>query len=400
MIGRYIPTFLRHAPVPGVQGFALLAGIEAAVRGILTSVWPLVIYQALGDAEGVSRLYFYAGILSFSYGMLLPWIGRFIARRWLYSIGMALYIAGPGCAVIGGPLLTPVGLLLTSWATMTSFTCINAYLLDFIARQELGRVETRKLSYSAISWTIGPMSGVWLWKLWEPLPFLIAMGFTVILTVAFWAMRMGNGKTITRARTPAPNPLAFLGRFFAQPRLVAGWLFAVLRSVGWWVYIVYLPIYCIEAGLGDQVASFAYSISNAFLFLSPLMLRWMQRRGLRRSVIFSFGAAAGLFVAAGFAPVWPPLSLITLLAASFFLVMLDTFGGLPFLMAVRPAERSEMAAVYASFRDVSGILTPGFAWLVLLVSPVPGVFIACGAGLAVAASVATRLHPRLGARYA
>ena len=80
MIGRYIPTFLRHAPVPGVQGFALLAGIEASVRGILVSVWPLVIYQALGDAGRVSQLYFYAGILSFSYGMLLPWFGRFVAR--------------------------------------------------------------------------------------------------------------------------------------------------------------------------------------------------------------------------------------------------------------------------------------------------------------------------------
>lgn len=399
MIGRYIPTLLRHAPVPGVQGFALLAGIEAAVRGILVSVWPLVIYEALGDAEGVSQLYFLAGILSFSFGMLMPWLGRFIARRWLYSMGMAFYILGPLCAIVGGPILTPLGLLLTSWATMAAFTCINAYLMDFIARQELGRVETRKLTYSALSWTIGPMLGVWLWKLWAPLPFLVAMAFAAVLTATFWAMRMGNGKTITRARAPAPNPLAFLGRFFAQPRLVAGWLFAVLRSVGWWVYIVYLPIYCIEAGLGDQIASLVYSISNACLFTSPLILRWMQRRGLRRSVIIAFAASAGCFLAAGLAPVWPPLALIALFSGAYFLVMLDTFGGLPFLMAVRPAERAEMAAVYASFRDVSGILTPGFAWLVLLVAPVPGIFVACGAGLAAAAAVATRLHPRLGGRH-
>jgi MFS transporter, ACDE family, multidrug resistance protein len=33
-------------------------------------------------------------------------------------------------------------------------------------------------------------------------------------------------------------------------------------------------------------------------------------------------------------------------------------------MAVKPSERTEMAAVYSSFRDVSGILTPG-AGLVL-----------------------------------
>ena len=49
------------------------------------------------------------------------------------------------------------------------------------------------------------------------------------------------------------NPVGYLGRFFRQPRLIAGWMFAVMRSCGWWVYVVYLPIFCIEAGLGDKV---------------------------------------------------------------------------------------------------------------------------------------------------
>ncbi len=76
--------------------------------------------------------------------------------------------------------------------------------------------------------------------------------------------------------------------------------------------------------------------------------------------------------------------------------MLDTFGGLPFLMAVRPAERTEMSAVYSSFRDVSGIVSPAAAWLVLLVAPITGVFAAGAAGLATMVLVAGRLHPRLG----
>ncbi|OZA13998.1 MAG: MFS transporter, partial [Rhodobacterales bacterium 17-64-5] len=83
--------------------------------------------------------------------------------------------------------------------------------------------------------------------------------------------------------------------------------------------------------------------------------------------------------------------------ASIFLVMLDVVGGLPFLMSVKPSERTEMSAVYSSFRDVSSILTPGAAWLVLLVAPLPGIFIAAGVGLLSAFAVAGRLHPRLGA---
>ena len=77
-------------------------------------------------------------------------------------------------------------------------------------------------------------------------------------------------------------------------------------------------------------------------------------------------------------------------------MLLDVVGGLPFLMAVKPSERTEMSAVYSSFRDVSGILPPGAAWLVLLVAPLPGVFAAAGVGLISAFAVAGRLHPRLG----
>ncbi|MFN6952209.1 MAG: MFS transporter [Albidovulum sp.] len=397
MSSRYIPEFLRHAPTPGVTGFAVLAGIEASLRGTLVSIWPLVMYDAMGaDAARVSLVYFVAGVASLFWGLMVPWFNRHVPRRWLYTLGAGLYVAGALLAIRGGAVATPVAMVLASFATVTVFICTNAYIMDFIARQELGRMETQKLLYTGLPWAVGPMVGVALWKWWPALPFLMAIAFATLLLCTFWYLRLGNGRLITRARAPAPNPLAYLGRFFRQPRLIAGWLFAVIRSAGWWVYVVYLPMFCIEAGLGDQVASVAFSISNALLLAAPFIMRWMRRRGLRRAVRTAFGWGAICFALAGLGPFWPPLAVVALMAGSFFLVMLDTFGGLPFLMAVKPAERTEMAAVYSSFRDVSGILTPGVAWLVLLFAPVAGVFIACAAGLGIMAGVAGRLHPRLG----
>ncbi|MDI3337903.1 MFS transporter [Defluviimonas aestuarii] len=397
MISRYIPENLRHAPVPGVKGFAVLTGIEASLRGLLISIWPLVLYRAMAeDAAAVSLIYLAAGIAALVWGLLVPGISRVIPRRWVYTGGVGFYLVGGTCAIIGGPVLTPLALVVSNLATVTVFICTNAYVMDYIARHELGRGETLKMLFSAASWFLGPMLGVFLWNVWAPLPFFMAMGFAVALLSTFWFMRLGNGKLITRARGPAPNPLAYLGRFFRQPRLIAGWLFAVLRSTGWWIYVVYLPIFCIETGLGDKVASIAFSLSNLMLFLSPFMLRWMQRRGLRRAIRATFAACAACFFMAAFGQVWPPIAVAALFAGSLFLVMLDTFGGLPFLMAVRPAERTEMSAVYSSFRDVSGILSPAAAWLVLLVAPITGVFAAGAAGLATMVLVAGRLHPRLG----
>ncbi|MCB2115011.1 MAG: MFS transporter [Rhodobacteraceae bacterium] len=397
MLSRNIPEFLRHAPTPGVKGFAVLAGIEASLRGTLVSVWPLVMYQAMDeDAARVSLVYFLAGIASLTWGLMVPWLNRHVPRRWVYTAGASLYVIGALLAIRGGAA-APFAMVLANFATVTVFVCTNAYVMDFIARHDLGRVETQKLLYSGVSWAVGPVLGVIFWKWWAPLPFLIAIGFALLLLTTFWVLRLGNGKLITRARAPVANPLAYLGRFFRQPRLIAGWLFAVVRSSGWWVYVVYLPIFCIEAGLGDGVASAAFSVSNAMLLAAPFIMRWMRVRGLRQAIRTAFACASLAFLFAGLGQVWAPAALIGLFAGSVFLVMLDTFGGLPFLMAVKPAERTEMSAVYSSFRDVSGILTPGVAWLVLLVAPTAGVFVAASAGLGVMAGVAGRLHPRLGA---
>ena len=66
------------------------------------------------------------------------------------------------------------------------------------------------------------------------------------------------------------------------------------------------------------------------------------------------------------------------------------------MMAVKPSERNEMSAVYSTFRDVSGILTPGVAWLVLQFLPLVGLFVVTAMGALIAAFIATKLHRQLG----
>lgn len=393
---RRIPEWLRHAPAPSVRGFALLAGTEAMARGILISVFPLAMYQALQDAAVVSQVYFIIGILSLLAGLMVPFLSRLLARRWVYLLGASFFVAGSLLAIDGSATTTVVGLLLTTIATVMTFVCFNAYVLDYIARIELGRCETSRMFYSALGWTIGPALGVILMGWWRPAPFLVSACAAAVMLGMFLYMRLGNGKLITRSHKPAPNPLAYLPRFWAQPRLIAGWLFAVLRSCGWWVYVVYLPIFAIQNGLGEQTGGIALSISNAALFVTPLMLRWMQKRSIRQAVRTGFIVSSALFVLSSTLSTLPWLAVACLMLGSFFLILLDVSAGLPFLLAVKPSERTEMSAVYASYRDVSGIITPGVAWLVLSVVPVSGLFAAGGAGLLAAWVLAGRLHPRLG----
>ena len=398
MAVRYIPLALKHSPTPQVEHFALLAGLEAAVRGTLVSAMPLAVYEALGDAQGTSAAYFAAGVVALCWGLMVPWATRHVPRRWAYSGGCLLYVMAMALAIIGTRWSVPLALICNAMATATTFVCFNAYVLDYVDRSNLGRSQSVQLVYAAAPWSIGPLAGVWLHHQWAPAPFLVAGGFAVLLLTVFWILRLGNGKQISRARRPAVNPLGYLTRFFHQPRLIAGWFFAVMRSCGWWVYVVYLPIFCIEVGLGDKVGGMALSISNAFLFAAPAINRWARRMTIRWSVRFAFLGAAGLMIGAALLSMLPWVTVALLFFSSAFLVTLDVVGGLPFLMSVKPSERTEMSAVYSSFRDVSGILTPGAAWLVLFVAPLPGIFAAAGLGLAASWVIAGRLHPRLGAQ--
>lgn len=366
------------------------------MRGTLISAMPLAVYDAVGSAESTSAAYFVAGLVSLTWGLFVPWGTRFIPRRWMYSLGCLLYLLGLSLAMMGASWSLPVALCALAMATATTFVCLNAYILDYIDRQNLGRSQSLQMVFAAGPWAMGPLFGVWLRSVWAPLPFIVASGFAVALLVVFWVLRLGNGKQITRAKGPAANPLSYLGRFFMQPRLIAGWLFAVVRSCGWWVYVVYLPIFCVEAGLGDKVGGMALSASNSLLFVAPVILGFARKASVRIAVRTAFAACSTAFLLAGLVSPLPWLTVLACIGASTLLVTLDVVGGLPFLMAVKPSERTEMSAVYSSFRDVSGILTPGAAWLVLLVAPLPGIFIAASAAMAGCWLIAGRLHPRLG----
>lgn len=201
---RRIPEWLRHAPAPSVRGFAVLAGTEAIARGILISVFPVVMYNALNDARLVSQIYFSVGAVSLLIGLLIPFLIRFVPRRWVYVSGTLMFLSGTLASTIDAPVAAIAGLALTTSAVVTTFVCFNAYVLDHVAKIELGRFETSRLFYSALGWTVGPALGSFLYAWWHPARFLIAAMGALGMLVIFLVMRLGNGKLIAKSQRPPP----------------------------------------------------------------------------------------------------------------------------------------------------------------------------------------------------
>jgi MFS transporter, ACDE family, multidrug resistance protein len=100
---RRIPEWLRHAPAPSIRGFAILAGTEAIARGILISVFPVAMYNALTDARLVSEVYFIIGTIFLLIGVLVPYLIRFVPRRWVYVFGTLLFVSGAVVAIHADP---------------------------------------------------------------------------------------------------------------------------------------------------------------------------------------------------------------------------------------------------------------------------------------------------------
>ena len=377
--------------------FAVLSGIESIARGILISVFPVAMYRIFADAQQVSQVYFAIGVLSLLVTLTIPWVSRRVPRRWMYSLAVATYIGAALLCAFADSALFAIGLGMFTFANVVVFVCLNAYIMDYVDRVKLGECQALQLFYSGAAWTIGPFLGIWLMTLWKPAPFILSAIASCLLLIVFWIYRLGDGKAIHRGGNLQANPFGYLFRFLHQPRLIAGWTFAVMKSCGWWVYILYLPIFAVENGHSEQLGGALLSLSNAFLFLTPLIIKTMRGR-VRMAIITGFFGSGCLFFLASVNPADSAFSIALLVLASMFLILLDVCAGLPFLMAVRPSQRTEMSAVYSTYRDVSSVITPGTASLVLMLAPLQAVFGVTAASLLACVMIAGKLHPRLGAR--
>ena len=365
------------------------------MRGSTLAAYPLLMYRAWGDAQVVSELYFAIGVVSLLTALTVPALAEKLQRRSVYAMGLSCYLLSAVFGMLGGKW-TALALLCNTMAAATSFVCFNAYVLDHVPKTEFARLESLRMFYGSLGWVLGPALGVQLLPFWHGSPFLMAGVAAAAILLYIWKIRLGNGRLMSRQTSSAAHPWVYLQRFFMQPRLVGGWLFAVMRSCGWWIYFVYLGIFAVEHGLGDAVGGVATSLANMGLIGAPLLYRWVQRHSVRRAMRTGFMLGALCFILATALSALPWLTIGLLLLGSYCLVLLDVCAGLPFLMSVKPSERTEMSAVYSSFRDVSGILSPGLAWLVLQFTGVAGVFAAGGCALLLAWAVAGQLHPHLG----
>lgn len=392
------PIWLKRVAAPGAEAFAVLFALESLARAILTSVLPLQALALLGDAQGVSLVFFLGSISGLLGSLVLPWLARRTARRFVYSGGALLLVVAAGAFALDGPVALVVGLGCRVLGVVALTICLNLYIMDVIARQDLVRSEPLRMHYSAAAWTIGPALGVFLqlrFGVWVPVA--LSAAAALALFAYFWFLRIMERPVLSPGGSnAAPGPIANVRRFMRQPRLVTAWAIAVGRNAWWALFYIYTPVFAVQAGLGEMAGGLIVSLGTGTLFLMPLWGRLVARDGLRRVFVGGFAASGCLTVAVAWSFGAPYLGAGLLIAASVAMVILDACGNRLYFTAVHSRERAAMTSVYATFRDVADLATPGAMGLVLRILELPAVFLLGGLAMLGFAALASRIHPRLG----
>ncbi|MFO1107332.1 MAG: MFS transporter [Amaricoccus sp.] len=399
-------THVRHPILigqarPNAWTFSLLYLLESVARAALVTVLPLTAYALFRDKEAVSLAYTAVALVSLGVSFAIPLLVRRISRRWTYTLGCALLGTFALLLSLGAKPALLLGMLCrTTGAAMLNVT-LALYIMDTIGKRELTRSEPLRLAVATLAWGLVPFLGVWLMQhagLWAPC--LLSGTAALALATLFWTLRLREGGAIRpappgRRSAAPPHPLRAIRRFVAQPRLRLAWAIAFARSAFWVTFFVYIPILMVEGGLSETAGGLAVAAGNLMLLNNVVTRRLADRLSLRLVLGAAFlGAAALVLLVAGLSLRHPAAAGVAMVAAAFFVAMIDGLGPVPFLRAVRARERAEMTTVYRTYLDASELLPQIAYFFLFLAFGFPGAFAALALLLAAMGALTLRYLPR------
>jgi MFS family permease len=393
-----------HKRPPGLNSLVSEAGnslsklnaLEGVSRSVLVGVVPLLALEALGSKQAVTWAYLLGSIMTLVITLNFASLERLLHRRWVVTLGGGFLIAATYFLYTGTGIGFSIGIGMRSAAASLFSGCLSLYIMDYIGKKDLIRIESRRMVFNGAVWLVGPSLGIWLWNNSTPWsPFLVAVLGACAMLAYFWRLRLGPNEIVRRASNHSVNPLKVIPRYFEQPALRIAYLITLSRSMFWVALFVYGPIYAVEAGLSNWIAGGLLSIVSGLLFFSPLFRKLSDLFGTR-TIIIAGQLITGVSVLALYLiREAQPIGLLFWVLAAFGAAMLDVLGNIPFMRMVKPRERTEMTMIFSTWREGSELVTPLTAAVILLVLPFHWFYLFLGGLLLVAAAVSSYLPRRL-----
>ena len=391
------PAFLNYLPANTGTGIVRLSGLEGLTRSLLVGTIPLVALDRLGSKAAVSQAFTAGAVLTLLVTLNLGKLEALTARRFVMTFGIVSLFSAAILFTVDAVPAFVVAVGLRSIAASTFSVLVTLYVMDYIGKGELVRIESSRMVHNGVGWLIGPSLGLWLARAVDPVaPFLVSATLSILMLVYYWWLRLGNSEVITEAKSVVASPFTNIPRFFKQRYMRIAYAITFVRATFWVSLFIYGPIYVVEAGFDEWVAGAFLSGVAGLLLAAPLIRQLADRIGTRMLITSSFSViGVSLILLAGLgAP--RPAGIIFWLTAALGASGIDVVGNIPFMRMVKPRERVAMATVFSTWREMSSLLSPLLAMLVLGVGlPFPAFFAVLAASCFLAVIVSARLPRRL-----
>ena len=386
---------------PGAGAFALLFGLEAVGRALVTTALPVQTLELVGSDEGVSLLFLIGSLVSIVVAFLVPQMVAAIGRARVCSLAILMLFAAALLFTLQSLPTQTLAFVLRATGVAVLYAVLSLFIMDHIKRRAIGRSEPLRMLSIGLAWTVGPLAGVQIQALWGPdAPFLAAGLIALLLLGQFWALRLSESPMVQPAEAPRPrngwigNPLVNLARLWAQPRLRLAWLHATGRTIFWKSFTIFTPLFALEIGLGAGAGGLLVSLGSGFMLFMPVW-GWAARRfGIRRVSLLALPLAGAGLTGAALLAAWPVLAAASLVVAALAMTVIDGYGNALFLRACKPSQRVALTPIFSAHRDIGEILQAGGFVLLLAFFPVHQAFIALAVIFFGIALLMTRVHPR------
>ena len=354
--------------------FAGLFFVQTMSRGILLSVLPLQAFAILGNAQRTSTLFFLVSVGGILASLIMPWAIQRMGNYRAFLVGCAAMLFSAVLLVSERVVWFSMGLFFHTFSIAAIEVSLTLYVLALIPRREMTQFEPLRIVSLVLALTIGPFLGVYFQeKILHSLPYIICAVFAVLSILYFRLLGLQQVKVLGED-TRNVNPLRYMPRFISQPRLRLAYGLILARSAWWTMFIIYMPIYCEQSGLGELVGAAIVSIGTAWTLTVPFW-GWVGRRfGIRVLLRSGFAVASTLLMVVYMVTDMPWVASILMVFCALGATMLDGAGNVLFFRAVRGRERAEMTAVFATYRDTGQLATPGLYAVLLKFFALPIVF--------------------------
>ena len=341
---------------------------------MLLSVIPLQALVLMENVRDTSTLLFMVAIGGIVAALGQPLIIKRIGVYRAYLCSCAVMILSAFLMSFEQVSIFSIGLFCHTFAIAAAEVTLTLLVLAKIPRNEITRFEPLRVLFTVLALTIGPFLGVYLQqRVMHELPYIIGVLGMLISIYVFHRLELHQLK-FRPSNAVSANPIRHMLKYFRQPRLFLAYSLVMARS-GWWtMFVIYTPIYATQSGLGELTGAAIVSIGTAWTLSVPLW-GWVARKyGVRKLMVMGFTATGIMTFSVYLLAAAPLIASFLLVFAALGTTMLDGVGNVLYYRAVRPYERSEMTAVFVTYRDSGQILTPGLFAVLLNYFTLPIVF--------------------------